>query len=99
MTKEQIVEVFQSEMNCRNLWATPEYYDKCLSKAADRILAMSATQWVKVEDGLPEEDLACFWCRMPIEEMPWVGCVSSAAFVKNHYTHWMYVNESFFPTI
>lgn len=56
--------------------------------------------WVKINDkNYPDELRCCLWCRLPIIEPPYVGSMIDDDFPENYFTHYMILENEFFPSI
>jgi 8-oxo-dGTP diphosphatase len=61
-------------------------------------MEVEGIKWVKAsESDYPEDTECCLWCRVPIIEPPYVGSTSDEYFQENYYTHFMRLQNSFFP--
>jgi len=45
-------------------------------------------KWISVNELLPEETHPVLWCRVPVEEPYYCGCMLDVNFEQDYYTHW-----------
>lgn len=46
-------------------------------------------EWVSVKETEPDEITNYLWCRVPVVEPPYCGCVLDEDFEQDYYTHYM----------
>jgi hypothetical protein len=64
-----------------------------------RIASLEGEQkWISVEEKEPDVEKTYLWCAVPVCEPPYVGSMSEDDFIDNYYTHYMELNNDFFPS-